>query len=48
MPKIDSVLDQLSEAELFSCLDLNSGYRQVEVEKPDRAETAFVSRQGLF
>ena len=31
LPQIDQSLDQLSGAELFSCLDLNSGYWQVEV-----------------
>ena len=48
LPRIDDSLDQLSGAEWFSCLDLNSGYWQVEVEEADRAKTAFVSRQGLF
>ena len=48
LPRIDSALDQLSGAEWFSCLDLNSGYWQVEVEESDRIKTAFVSRQGLF
>ena len=46
LPRIDASLDQLSGAEWFSCLDLNSGYRQVEVDSKDRAKTAFVSRQG--
>ena len=48
LPRTDSALNQLSGAEWFSCLDLNSGYWQVDVEKPGRAKTAFVSRQGLF
>ena len=48
LPRIDDSLDQLSGAEWFSCLDLNSGYWQVEVEESDRPKTAFVSRQGLF
>ena len=48
LPRIDDSLDQLSGAEWFSCLDLNSGYWQVEVEESDRAKTAFISRQGLF
>ena len=48
LPRIDDSLDQLSGAEWFSCLDLNSGYWQVEVEERDRIKTAFVSRRGLF
>ena len=48
LPRIDASLDQLSGAQWFSCLDLNSGYWQVEVEEQDRQKTAFASRQGLF
>ena len=48
LPRIDAALDQLSGAGWFSCLDLNSGYWQVEVDEADRAKTAFVSRRGLF
>lgn len=48
LPRIDASLDQLSGAQWFSCLDLNSGYWQVEVDEQDRQKTAFTSRQGLF
>ena len=48
LPRIDASLDQLAGAKWFSCLDLNSGYWQVEVDADDRAKTAFVSRKGLF
>ena len=48
LPRIDDSLDQLSGAEWFSSLDLNSGYWQVEVNEEDREKTAFASRQGLF
>ncbi|MCG8044653.1 MAG: hypothetical protein JAY66_03025, partial [Candidatus Thiodiazotropha taylori] len=48
LPRIDDSLDQLARAKWFSCLDLNSGYWQVEVDDVDREKTAFVSRQGLF
>ncbi len=48
IPRIDDTLDQLAGAQWFSCLDLNSGYWQVEVDKPDVEKTAFVSRRGLF
>ena len=46
LPRIDASLDQLSGAQWFSCLDLNSGYWLVEVEEQDKQKTA--SRQGLF
>ena len=48
LPRIDDSLAQLSGAEWFSCLDLNSGYWQVEVDASDREKTAFSSKQGLF
>ena len=46
--RIDDSLEQLGGAQWFSCLDLNSGYWQVEVDKVDREKTAFTSRRGLF
>ena len=48
LPRIDNSLEQLAGAQWFSCLDLNSGYWQVEMDETDRAKTAFSSRQGLF
>lgn len=48
LPRIDESLDQLSGAKWFSCLDLSSGYWQVEVEPEDRPKTAFATRRGLF
>ena len=48
IPCIDDALEQLSGAQWFSCLDLNAGYWQVEVDRVDREKTAFVSRHELF
>ena len=48
LPRIDDSLDQLAGAKWFSCLDLNSGYWQVEVADEDREKTAFASRRGLY
>ena len=48
LPRIDESLDQLAGSRWFSCLDLNSGYWQLEVDPEDRAKTAFVTREGLF
>ena len=36
IPRIDDSLEQLGGAQWFSCLDLNSGYWQVEVDDADR------------
>ena len=48
LPRIDESLDQLAGSKWFSCLDMNSGYWQVELDKDDRKKTAFISRKGLF
>ena len=48
LPRIDESLDQLAGSQWFSCIDLSSGYWQVEVDPEDRPKTAFVTRRGLF
>ena len=48
LPRVDESLDQLAGSKWFSCLDLNSGYWQVETDLADREKTAFTSRRGLF
>lgn len=48
LPRIDESLDQLAGSKLFSCLDLSSGYWQVEVQPEDRVKTAFATRRRLF
>ena len=48
LPRIDESLDQLAGPCRFSCLDMNSGYWQAELDPEDRQMTAFISRKGLF
>ena len=48
LPRIDSCLDQLSSAKLFSTLDLQSGYWQLELEEESKPITAFISKYGLY
>ena len=43
MPRIEESMDSLYGAKYFSCLDLKSGYYQVEVEEEDKAKTAFTA-----
>ena len=48
LPRIDDTLDTLAGSQLFSTLDLISGYWQVEVDSKDREKTAFCTPLGLF
>ena len=48
LPRIDDMLDSLSEACVFSTLDLASGFWQVEVEETSQEKTAFITHHGLF
>ncbi len=48
LPRVDESLDQLSGSKWFSCLDLSSGFWQVETEPEDRQKTAFATRTGLY
>eukprot|EP00731_Ephydatia_muelleri_P016354 Em0009g778a len=48
LPRIDESLEGLSESQLFSTLDLLSGYWQVEMSEEDCQKTAFVTCDGLF
>ena len=46
--RIDESLDQLAGSKWFSCLDMNSGYWQVELDPQDREKSAFISNKGLY
>ncbi len=48
LPRVDDILDSLANAQLFSTLDLASGYWQVEVEPEDREKTTFTTNHGLY
>jgi hypothetical protein len=41
LPRVHEALDCLSGCQYFSCLDLKSGYWQMELHPDDRAKTAF-------
>ena len=41
LPRIDESLDALSGLKLWSCLDLKSGYWQLDIAEQDRHLTAF-------
>ena len=46
MPRVEEVLDSLSEAEYISKIDLNKGYYQIPIKEDDKPKTAFCSSWG--
>ncbi len=48
LPRVEESLDALGNAQLFSTLDLTSGYFQVAMSEEDRAKTAVTTPFGLF
>jgi hypothetical protein len=48
LPWIDILFDQLSKAEVFSKIDLRSGYHQIKIRPQDIPKTAFSTRYGLY
>jgi hypothetical protein len=48
LPRIDILFDQLAGAQVFSKIDLCSGYHQIKICAEDISKTAFTIRYGLF
>ena len=48
LPNITEILDQLGQCQLFSLIDLKSGYFQVSLAKDSRELTAFSTGQGHY
>jgi hypothetical protein len=48
LPRIDILFDQLVGAQVFSKIDVHSGYHQIKIRAKDIPKTAFTIRYGLF
>lgn len=48
LPRIDMCLDCLASARIYSTIDLQSAYMQLELAEEDRHKTAFITKHGLF
>ena len=49
LPQISECIDSLADGTLWSTLDLQSGYWQIELDSDeDMAKTAFITKYGLF
>jgi hypothetical protein len=48
LPCIDILFDQLVGAQVFSKIDLRSGYHQIKICAENIPKTAFTTRYGLF
>jgi hypothetical protein len=48
LPCIDVLFDQLARAQVFSKIDLRSGYHQIRIRTEDIPKTTFTMRYGLY
>ena len=48
VPVIEELLDELTHASWFSCLDLTAGYHQIRLQSGEEFKTAFQTHSGQY
>lgn len=48
IPRIADLIDSLSQASIFTKIDLRWGYNNVRIREGDEWKTAFITKRGLF
>ena len=48
IPRISDLIDRLSQASIFTSLDLRWGYNNVRIREGDEEKAAFITYRGLF
>jgi hypothetical protein len=48
LPRIENLFDQLRGANVFSKIDLRSGYHQLRIRPSDIPKTTFITKYGLY